>query len=300
MLNSTATNMGIEIEYVLTKEEDNIRKLSSFKANTKESEIDEENLDLDDEDLSEEEKEKKKMEKLIKEQQKQQEILNQQLNQNPSKDEAPSKFTSWEHQNFYRKSVFAASLSCKKEKNSIKDLTKFNQNNILVNNGLSLIDYDINKDVLKRNIKLVSESLIGFLFNIENIQIFREDNLVNNEKSNDISNSSIIDELNIESLTKFFSKFSRNPLNITKGSLFNNELYTLLTNYLTKLNRQSFEYKEVKFYNSNSGIIKVNSVKSKMIDLYLLVAIIVYLLLLYLFVKGPKNVFGSLNETFSD
>lgn len=304
MLNSTAKDYNIDIEYIVTQEEDNLRQVYSIKKNMKEDNNyninEEESLDLDDEDLTKEEKEKKKIDKIIKEQQKQQDlinqnanILNQQQNTNINKEDVPSKYTPWEHQNFYRKSIFGATLSNNKAKNTLKDLTKINNNNILIDSSLSIIDSEIDFDILKRNIKLVSEALVKFLFNIDKSKLFNEEDNLNkpdNNKQNKNTNDSIVDDLNIKSLVSFLKKVSRNPLNITKGSMFNNELYNIIVNYLIKCQRQSFEFKEVQFYDSNSGKIRVNNVKSKMIDLYILLAVVIYLVGLYIVFKGPTNI----------
>ena len=54
----------------------------------------------------------------------------------------------------------------------------------------------------------------------------------------------------------------------------------------------------MKFYENNSGNIKIYSVKSKMIDLYLLFLIMVYLLIIYIYTKGIKNFFIGLKGAF--
>lgn len=58
-----------------------------------------------------------------------------------------------------------------------------------------------------------------------------------------------------------------------------------MTNYLTKTQRQAFDYNELKFYDTNSGTIKIYSVKSKLIDLYLLFIILFYLFALYVYTR---------------
>ena len=54
----------------------------------------------------------------------------------------------------------------------------------------------------------------------------------------------------------------------------------------------------MKFYENNSGNIKIYSVKSKMIDLYLLFLIMVYLLIIYIYTKGFTNFIIGLKGAF--
>ena len=58
-----------------------------------------------------------------------------------------------------------------------------------------------------------------------------------------------------------------------------------MSNYLQKPQRQTFEYTQMKFYDNNNGVIKIYSVKSKLIDLYLLLIIVIYLFLVYVYSK---------------
>jgi len=76
-------------------------------------------------------------------------------------------------------------------------------------------------------------------------------------------------------------------------STINNDLFNVLTvimlkfmsNYLQKSQRQVFDYTQMKFYDNNNGVIKIYSVKSKLIDLYLLFIILFYLFLVYVYTK---------------
>jgi len=58
-----------------------------------------------------------------------------------------------------------------------------------------------------------------------------------------------------------------------------------MNNYLQKAQRQTFEYTQMKFYDNNNGVIKIYSVQSKLIDLYLLFMILIYLFLVYVYSK---------------
>lgn len=176
---------------------------------------------------------------------------------------------NWEHEQFSKKKVLSATLSSKKDISTSAFARNF------------LIDNELSKEELKKNIKLIAETLVSFLFDIEKITIFKDDD-------------TIIDDKNISFLSNFFTKNSRTPLNIVKGSLVNSELFNIFTTYLTKTQRQTFEFKDRKFFDANSGIIKVHSVKSKMIDLYILFAIIIYLIVLYVYVKGVKKFYKSI------
>lgn len=146
---------------------------------------------------------------------------------------------------------------------------------------------NLDKNSLKQAIKLVSETLIAFIFEIENISIFKDD-------------ETVIDDNNLNYLITFFEKYPRTPLNILKDSTVNNEIFGLLKNYLSKLQRQVFEYKDIKFYDSASGTIKIYSVKSKMIDLYILFVVVIYLLGLYILIKGPKQFYQSIKAAFTE
>ena len=148
-----------------------------------------------------------------------------------------------------------------------------------------VIDDSINKAALKKGIKFVTEVLFSILFETENI--FKED-------------ESLIDEQNIDSLITYFTKYPRTPLNVVKGSQINNDLYSIFSSYLQKIQRQPFEFKDLSFYDSNSGTIRIYTVKSKMIDFYLLFLIILYLLLLFIYTKGLKNFWISLKNSFSE
>lgn len=187
------------------------------------------------------------------------------------------KFVPWEHEQFSKKKILAATFSS----NENPPMNNFNRT--------SLMDTSINKEILKRNIKLIAETLLGFLFEFsnQNITIFRDED-------------SIIDNLHIDYLVDYFGKVSRTPLNIQKGSQINSYLYSFISSYLQKPLRQSVEYKEQRFFDTNSGVIKIYTVKSKLIDLYILVTILVYLLLLYIYTKGLRKFIAGVRSFFSD
>ena len=168
----------------------------------------------------------------------------------------------WEHEQFSKKKILAGTLSSRE--NPVEDL--FNRT-LLTDNAV-----DIYK--LKRNIKFLAESLLAFVFDydIKNFTIFKDD-------------ENLLDESNLESYLNYLKKISRFPLNIQRASQFNNDLMNFLNSYLVKTQRQVFELKDYKFFNSNSGNIKIYTVKSKLIDLYLLILILFYLLAIYIFTK---------------
>ena len=186
-----------------------------------------------------------------------------------------NKYVPWEHEQFSKKKILSATLS------SLSEASESNFNRTLIT------DVDLDKNKLKRNIKFIAESLLAFLFdyNINKFTIFKEE-------------ENLIDEKNVESLLDYLKKVSRFPLSIEKNSRLNNDIYSFFTTYLQKVKRQSFEYNEMKFYENNSGNIKIYSVKSKMIDLYLLFLIMVYLLIIYIYTKGIKNFFIGLKGAF--
>lgn len=188
----------------------------------------------------------------------------------------------WEHEQYSKKKILTSTISSRKE--PIQNIFS----------AKPISDVDINKKSLKKSVKFVVESLFSILFELGNIDIFKEDvNEVDEE-------SSLIDEQNIDSLINFFKKYPRTPLNVVKGSRINKDLYSIMSSYLTKVQKQAFEYNEMKFFDSNSGVIKIYSVKSKLIDLYILFAILSYLLALYIYVKGFKNFIVSVKNAFSE
>ena len=66
-----------------------------------------------------------------------------------------AKVIPWEHEQFSKKKILAATLSG----------TKTPVNNIF--NRTNVIDNQINKPILKRNIKFLAESLLAFLFDYD-------------------------------------------------------------------------------------------------------------------------------------
>jgi NTP pyrophosphatase (non-canonical NTP hydrolase) len=173
-----------------------------------------------------------------------------------------SSIVPWEHEQFSKKKILAATLS---------SIAQFPVNNF---NRTLILDTTIDKLSLKRNIKFLSEALLAFLFDydIKNFTIFKDD-------------ENLLDETNVETFITYLRKISRFPLNIQKGSQFNNDLFSFLNSYLMKTQRQVFEYKDIKFFDSNAGNVKIYSVKSKLIDLYLLLAILFYLFVIYVYTK---------------
>jgi hypothetical protein len=188
--------------------------------------------------------------------------MNFNLNYNKKKVFLTENFVPWEHEQFSKKKILAGTLSGRQS----PSLNNFNRTIIS--------DTYVNKVTLKRNIKFLSESLLAFLFDydIRNFTIFKDD-------------ENLLDEHSIETFINYLNKISRFPLNVQKGSAFNNYLYGIISQYLQKTQRQPFDYKDIKFYDSNSGNIKIYSVKSKLIDLYLLLSVLLYLFVLYVYTK---------------
>lgn len=191
-----------------------------------------------------------------------------------------NKVVPWEHEQFSKKKVLSGTISGRK----LPTVNNFNKT--------LLHDNSIDMGNLKRNTKFLAESLLSFLFdyNIKNFTIFKDD-------------ENLIDELNLETFVNYLKKISRFPLNIQKGSSFNNYLFNFMSLYLAKTQRQAFEYKDLKFFDSNSGNVKVYTVKSKLIDLYLLLTILIYLLLVFIYTRVIFYFFFSLftflNKIFS-
>ena len=179
-----------------------------------------------------------------------------------------NKVVPWEHEQFSKKKILSGTISGKK----VPIVNNFNKT-LLTDNSISMPN-------LKKNTKFLAESLLSFLFDydIKNFTIFKDD-------------ENLIDELNLETFVNYLKKISRFPLNIQKGSSFNNYLFSFMSMYLTKAQRQTFEYKDLKFFDANSGNIKVYTVKSKLIDLYLLMLILIYLLLVFIYTRVNKLFF---------
>lgn len=191
------------------------------------------------------------------------------LNYNKKKIFLADKHVPWEHEEYSKKKILSATLSGR------KDVSK----NIFESENIS--DIMTNTKAIKKATLLILDSLFNIIFDNESPGIFKDD-------------PAVIDTHNIEFLATFFKNYPRTPLNIVKNSFMNNELFSILQTYLKRPSRQPFEYKDLKFFDSNSGVIRVNIVKSKLIDMYLLFAIVIYLFLLYVYLKGFKESINSL------
>ena len=152
-----------------------------------------------------------------------------------------------------------------------------------------LTDVDMNLDRVKLNIKFIAESLLKFLFDFDNTKynIFKED-------------ETLVDTKNIETMSNYLKKIPRFPLSIERGSKFNNDLFNYFNSYLQRTKREAFEFNDYNFYENNSGEIKVYMVKSKIIDLYLLFAILVYLFVIFVYIKGFKGAIQDIKSGFSE
>ena len=186
-------------------------------------------------------------------------------------------FVPWEHEQFSKKKIISATLSTL---NSPPE-------NIFTRNLFTDIEIDLN--VVSKNIKFIVESLIQFLFDYDNTKftIFKND-------------KTLIDNKNLESLYNYLKKTPRFPLSIERGSKFNNDMYNYFNLYLQRVKREPFELNEIQFYENNSGDIKIYTVKSKLIDLYLLFGILVYLLFIYVYIKGIKGTISDIKNAFSE
>ena len=186
-------------------------------------------------------------------------------------------FVPWEHEQFSKKKIISATLSTL---NSPPE-------NIFTRNLFTDIEIDLN--VVSKNIKFIVESLIQFLFDYDNTKftIFKND-------------KTLIDNKNLESLYNYLKKTPRFPLSIERGSKFNNDMYNYFSSYLQKVKKESFEFNDIQFYENNSGDIKIYTVKSKIIDLYLLLGILIYLLFIYIYIKGIKETISDIKNSFSE
>jgi hypothetical protein len=186
-------------------------------------------------------------------------------------------FVPWEHEQFSKKKIISATLSTL---NSPPE-------NIFTRNLFTDIEIDLN--VVSKNIKFIVESLIQFLFDYDSTKftIFKDD-------------KTLIDNKNLESLYNYLKKTPRFPLSIERGSKFNNDMYNYFSSYLQKVKKESFEFNDIQFYENNSGDIKIYTVKSKIIDLYLLLGILFYLLFIYIYVKGIKETISDIKNAFSE
>ena len=131
--------------------------------------------------------------------------------------------------------------------------------------------------------------MLKFLFDFDNTKynIFKED-------------ETLVDSKNVESMYNYLKKTPRFPLSIERGSKLNNDLFNYLNSYLQRTKRDSFDFNEYNFYENNSGEIKVYMVKSKIIDLYLLLAIFVYLFAIFVYIKGFKGAILEIKNGFSE
>ena len=186
-------------------------------------------------------------------------------------------YVPWEHEQFSKAKLISGTLSTLDA--PPEDI--FSRN--------LFTDVEMNIDSVAKNIKFIVESLLEFLFDYDNTKftIFKDDN-------------SLIDTNNLKTLNNYLKKTPRFPLSIERGSKLNNDLYNYFNLYLQKVKRESFELKGIQFYENNSGDIKIYTVKSKIIDLYLLCAILLYLLFIYIYIKGFKGTINDMKSIFSE
>ena len=186
-------------------------------------------------------------------------------------------FVPWEHEQFSKKKIISATLSTLDSP----------PENIFTRNLFTDIDMDLN--VVSKNIKFIVESLLKFLFDYDNSKftIFKDD-------------ETLIDTKNLDTMYNYLKKTPRFPLSIERGSKFNNDMYNYFNLYLQRVKREPFELNEIQFYENNSGDIKIYTVKSKLIDLYLLFGILVYLLFIYVYIKGIKGTISDIKNAFSE
>lgn len=186
-------------------------------------------------------------------------------------------YVPWEHEQFSKRKIISATLST----------LNAPPENIFTRNLFT--DVDMNLKVVKKNIKFIIESLLKFLFDYDdtNYTIFKDD-------------ETLIDSNNLETMHNYLKKTPRFPLSIERGSKFNNDMFNYFNSYLQKVKRESFEFNDIQFYENNSGDIKIYTVKSKIIDLYLLFGIFVYLLAIYIYIRGFKGAFTDIKNIFSE
>src|SRR4051794_14542811 len=100
----------------------------------------------------------------------------------------------WEHEQFSKKKILSGTLS------GLGTASYGNFNRTLLN------DVSVDKHILKRNIKFLSESLLAFIFDydIRNFTIFKDD-------------ENLLDDLSLETMMNYLNKISRFPLNISKN-----------------------------------------------------------------------------------
>lgn len=186
-------------------------------------------------------------------------------------------FVPWEHEQFSKRKIISATLSTLSEP----------PENIFTRSLFTDVDMDLN--IVSKNVKFIVESLLEFLFDYDNTKftIFKDD-------------KTLIDSKNLETMYYYLKKTPRFPLSIERGSKFNNDMFNYFNLYLQKVKRDSFEFNEIQFYENNSGDIKIYTVKSKIIDLYLLFGILVYLLVIYIYIKGIKGTIYDIKNIFSE
>ena len=186
-------------------------------------------------------------------------------------------FVPWEHEQFSKRKIISATLST----------LSAPPENVFTRNLFT--DVDMNLKLVKKNIKFIVECLIEFLFDYDSKKytIFKDD-------------ETLIDSNNLETMNNYLKKTSRFPLSIERGSKFNNDMYIFFNSYLQRVKRESFEFNDLQFYENNSGDIKIYTVKSKIIDLYLLFGILLYLLAIYIYIKGFKGAIIDIKSAFSE
>ena len=93
----------------------------------------------------------------------------------------------------------------------------------------------------------------------------------------------------LEEFTKILSSNNRFPTKLIPGSKFTGILQQRLKDLGVNFKGQKFTASEVTLYNSKNETLSVYKVKSAMLDLYLFIAILGYLALLW----GVIKIFGK-------
>jgi hypothetical protein len=126
-------------------------------------------------------------------------------------------FVPWQHENFSRRRVIGTTLSSRDTSN-----TKLLDHS-------SIFDRELNKSVLERNIRFITETLIRFLYDYketEKLIIYSKPDLVNMTR--------------IEEVEQRFRETTRFPSELTPNSPIAKEIHANFTQYTNELVKKSF------------------------------------------------------------
>jgi len=207
-----------------------------------------------------------------------------------------SSIVDWEHELFAIKKLISATISAY----SYPIYDSASEGNISFSRSHLFDDLrNVNKDILFRNIKFIAESIAKYIYD------FSGDN--SSTKNLEIFSGSLeVNKQFIESWMQTLTSTNRVLFSdkLTSSNQLSNLLNGLsktLIGYSNEVSNQTFkidEYVDFKYFNGLKQSMSVYRVKPTTFDLFLLLAVIGYLAVLYIFVKGPSDTISQIKKLF--